>query len=498
MRALRRSNLILLALLTSSLQTLEAQQTPGELLPVQQVTLDNGMRLVILRRPGAPTISFTVQFNVGGVNERPGTTGIAHLLEHMLFKGTTSVGTRNIEAELELYPWMDSAHDSLAEARARGDSVRAVELSERIVQLEDSAAVFIESNEFDHILTRAGAQGLNAATTNESTVYFVDLPANRAELWFALEADRMLNPVFREFYSERDVVAEERRMRVEMSPAGALAEAHLASAFSLHPYGVPVVGYMADLQVMSRQDVERYYRLYYGPNNAIVGIVGDLDPDQIEAWARKYFSPIPTAELPPAVTVVEPPQIEERRTELEFDAQPRLQIGWHVPAGTDPDAPSLAILSSLLTGGRTSRLYRRLVLESRVTTAVFSSLGPGTRYPQLLQISATPRAPHTTMQVEELIYEELELLIQEGPTDSEMERVRNQISASSVRRIQSNIGLAFQLVESVALFNDWRETFRYSDKLQAVTADDVTRIARTYLTQSNRTVTTLVKTEDSG
>ena len=497
MRVIGGISVILFALLTSFL-SLEAQQTPGEILPVRQITLDNGMRLVILKRPGPPTISFTVQFNVGGVNERLGTTGIAHLLEHMLFKGTTSVGTKNLEAELELYPWMDSAHDSLVEVRASGDSVRTLELSERIAQLEDSAAVFIESNEFDHILTRAGARGLNATTTNESTVYFVDLPANRAELWFALEADRMLNPVFREFYSERDVVAEERRMRVEMSPAGALTEAHLASAFSLHPYGVPVVGYMADLQVMSRQDVERYYRLYYGPNNAIVGIVGDLDPDQIEAWARKYFSPIPTAELPPAVTVVEPPQIEERRTELEFDAQPRLQIGWHVPAGTDPDAPSLAILSSLLTGGRTSRLYRRLVLESRVTTAVFSSLGPGTQYPQLLQISATPRAPHTTMQVEELIYEELELLIQEGPTDSEMERVRNQISASSVRRIQSNIGLAFQLVESVALFNDWRETFRYSDKLQAVTADDVTRIARTYLTQSNRTVTTLVKTEDSG
>ena len=497
MTAFRTIIVILLALLTSSLQTLEAQQTPGELLPVQQVTLDNGMRLVILRRPGPPTISFTVQFNVGGVNERLGTTGIAHLLEHMLFKGTTSVGTRNIEAELELYPWMDSAHDSLAEARARGDSVRAVELSERIVQLEDSAAVFIESNEFDHILTRAGARGLNATTTNESTVYFVDLPSNRAELWFALEADRMLNPVFREFYAERDVVAEERRMRVENNPAGALAEAHLASAFRMHPYGVPVVGYMADLQVMSRQDVERYYRLYYGPNNAIVGIVGDLDPDQIEAWAREYLSAIPNAELPPVVTAVEPSQRGERRTELEWDAQPQLQIGWHVPAGTDPDAPSLAILSSLLTGGRTSRLYRRLVLESRAATAVFSSLGPGMQYPQLLQISATPRAPHTTMQVEELIYEELELLIQEGPTDSEMERVRNQISAGSVRRIQSNIGLAFQLVESVALFNDWRETFRYSDKLRAVTADDVMRIARTYLTRSNRTVTTLVKTENS-
>ena len=497
MRVIGGISVILFALLTSFL-SLEAQQTPGEILPVRQITLDNGMRLVILKRPGPPTISFTVQFNVGGVNERLGTTGIAHLLEHMLFKGTTSVGTKNLEAELELYPWMDSAHDSLVEVRASGDSVRTLELSERIAQLEDSAAVFIESNEFDHILTRAGARGLNATTTNESTVYFVDLPANRAELWFALEADRMVNPVFREFYSERDVVAEERRMRVEMNPVGALTETHLASAFSVHPYGVPVVGYMADLQVMSRQNVERYYRLYYGPNNAIVGIVGDLDPDQIEAWAREYFAPIPRAELPPAVTAVEPPQEVERRTELEFDAQPQLQISWHVPAGTDPDAPSLAILSSMLTGGRTSRLYRRLVLESRVATSVFSSLGPGMRYPQLLQISATPRAPHTTMQIEELIYEELELLIQEGPSDSELQRVRNQISAGTVRRIQSNIGLAFQLVESVALFNDWRETFRYSNKLRAVTADDVIRIAETYLNQSNRTVTTLVKTEYPG
>ena len=373
MRVIGGISVILFALLTSFL-SLEAQQTPGEILPVRQITLDNGMRLVILKRPGPPTISFTVQFNVGGVNERLGTTGIAHLLEHMLFKGTTSVGTKNLEAELELYPWMDSAHDSLVEVRASGDSVRTLELSERIAQLEDSAAVFIESNEFDHILTRAGARGLNATTTNESTVYFVDLPANRAELWFALEADRMVNPVFREFYSERDVVAEERRMRVEMNPVGALTETHLASAFSVHPYGMPVVGYMADLQVMSRQNVERYYRLYYGPNNAIVGIVGDLDPDQIEAWAREYFAPIPKAELPPAVTAVEPPQEVERRTELEFDAQPQLQISWHVPAGTDPDAPSLAILSSILTGGRTSRLYRRLVLESRVATSVFSSL----------------------------------------------------------------------------------------------------------------------------
>ena len=471
------------------------ETTPGELLPVRQVTLDNGMRLLILRRPGAPTISFAVRFNVGGVNERLGNTGIAHFLEHMLFKGTESIGTKNLEAELQLHGRMDTAHDSLIEARIQGDSTRVLELSEEISQLEDSAAVFTESNEFSRILTRAGARGLNATTTNESTTYFVDLPKSRAELWFALEADRMANPIFREFYAEREVVAEERRMRVEVSPAGALAETHLATAFRVHPYGVPVVGYMADLQALSRKDLERYYQLYYGPNNAVVGIVGDLNPDQIEEWAQKYFSRIPKSELPPAVTAVEPVQKGERRAELEWDAEPQLQIGWHVPSGTHTDAPSLAILTSLLTGGRTSRLYRRLVLDSRAATAAFSSLGPGMRYPQLLQISVTPRAPHTTKELEELIYEELELLVRHGPTESEMERVRNQISAGSIRRIQSNIGLAFQLIESVALFNDWRETFRYSDKLRAVTPEDIMRIARTYMTRANRTVTTIVKTE---
>lgn len=495
MRGFGAINFILALTLSISPQPTETQETPGELLPVRQVILDNGMRLLILRRPGSPTISFAVRFNVGSVNEQPGNTGIAHFLEHMLFKGTQSIGTKNLEAELQLHRRMDTTHDSLIQARVQGDSTRAIELSEEIRQLEDSAAVFTESNEFNRILTRAGARGLNATTTNEATTYFVDLPKNRAELWFALESDRMLNPIFREFYAERDVVAEERRMRVEVSAAGALAETHLATAFRVHPYGIPVVGYMADLQVLSRKEVERYYQLYYGPNNAVVGIVGDLDPNQIEEWAQKYFGHIPKSELPPTITAAEPIQKEERRAELEWDAEPQLQIGWHVPAGTHPDAPSLAILTSLLTGGRTSRLYRRLVLDSRAATAVFSSLGPGMRYPQLLQISVTPRTPHTTKEIEELIYEELELLIREGPTNSEMERVRNQISAGSIRRIQSNIGLAFQLIESVALFNDWRETFRYSEKLRAVTPGDIIRIAKTYMTQTNRTVTTLVKTE---
>jgi predicted Zn-dependent peptidase len=213
---------------------LGAQGTLGERLPVRRVTLDNGLRLLILPREGAPTVSFVMQFGVGGVNEHLGTTGIAHLLEHMLFKGTETVGTRDLAAERRLFAQMDAAHDSLLSARAARDDARVTELDARIGSLEDEARAHVESNEFDRILTRAGAQGLNATTTSESTIYFVELPANRAELFFALEADRMSHPVFREFYSERDVVMEERRLRVETSPGGLLYEAAMAAANGTH------------------------------------------------------------------------------------------------------------------------------------------------------------------------------------------------------------------------------------------------------------------------
>ena len=214
---------------------LAAQTSPGERLPVTEVTLENGLRVLVLPRETSPTVAFVMQFKVGGVNEHIGNTGIAHLLEHMLFKGSETIGTTDFDAERSLFVEMDQAHDRLLEARALGDTALANELDVRIDELEDAARAHVVGNEFDRILTRAGAQGLNATTTSESTLYFVELPANRAELFFALEADRLSRPVFREFYSERDVVMEERRMRVETSPAGLLYEAHLAAAFTMHP-----------------------------------------------------------------------------------------------------------------------------------------------------------------------------------------------------------------------------------------------------------------------
>ncbi len=473
---------------------LHGQDSPGERLPVRQVTLDNGLQLLLLPREGAHTVSFVMQFGVGGVNEHIGSTGIAHVLEHMLFKGTETIGTKDLASERRLFDEMDETHEALLGARGASDEELVQELADRIASLEDEAREYVDSNEFDRILTRAGAQGLNATTTSESTVYYVELPANRAELFFALEADRMRNPVFREFYSERDVVTEERLLRIETNPAGLLYEAHLGAAFTMHPYGVPVVGYMSDIENLGRTDIETYYRRFYGPNNAVLAVVGGIDVDQVLAWAEEYLGPIPRGEKPAPVLAVEPVQRGERRVIVEWNAQPQLRIGWHIPASMHQDAPALAILTSLLSGGRTSRLHKRLVVDDRIATGVFSSLGPGSLYPQLFQIDATPRFPSTTAQVELAIYEEIARIARDGPTDDEVERVRNQIAAGSIRRVQSSLGLAFQIADSQSLFGDWRETFRSSAKLRNVTPDDVSRVADEYLRKANRTVATLFTT----
>lgn len=473
------------------------QTAPGRDLPVREIRLTNGMTVLLLPRDGAPTVSFVMRIGVGGVNEHLGTTGIAHLLEHMLFKGTETIGTSDYPAERSLFDEMDRVHDQLLAARAEGDPQRAEDLGARLATLEDDARQYVIANEYDRILTRAGAQGLNATTDSEATTYFVELPANRVELFFALESDRMANPVFREFYSERDVVMEERRMRVETSPAGALYEAHLSAAWQVHPYGQPVVGWMADLETLRREDVRRYYRDFYGPNNAVLAVVGGFDADEVESWARQYLEPIPRGRDAPRVLAVEPEQRGERRVELEWDAQPHLRIGWHVPPINHADAPALAVLSAILTGGRTSRLHRRLVTEERNAVSVYSSMGPGTLYPRLFQLDVTPRSPTLPADLEAIVYAEIERLATDGPTALEVARVQTQIAAGAVRRIQSNLGLAFQLAESASLHGDWRTTFSASERLTEVEPDDVRRVASRYLVRANRTVATLVAKEGS-
>lgn len=481
-----------------------AQQPPpslGEQLPVVTHVLPNGMTFLLLRRPGAPTVSFVTHFRAGGVDEWTGISGTAHLFEHMLFKGSHEIGTNNYGAEVALFPMIDAVADSVTAEFRKGaltDSTQLTRLRDRLKQLEDSARKLVVSNELDRILTENGAVGLNASTSNDVTNYFFSLPANRAELWFVLESDRLRNPVLREFYSEREVVMEERRLRTETQPFGKLYEEFLGAAFHAHPYGRPVVGFASEIQAVGRTSALEYFRRFYGPNNAVVAIVGDIDVAQMQRWATQYFGDIPAGEPHRPVVTQEPPQKGERRIQVEFDANPMVMLGYHIPGARHPDTPALTVLAQVLTGGRTSRLFQRLVIRDRVATQIAAFLAPGSLYPRLFAFQGVPIAPHTTAEIETAIGEELERVQREPPTAEELERVHNQIDAASVQRLQSNFGLAFQLSNSAALWGDWRITFRDLTDLGQVSAADVQRVAKTYFSPNNRTVATLVRPAAQG
>jgi predicted Zn-dependent peptidase len=335
------------------------------------------------------------------VDEWTGISGTAHLFEHMLFQGSTVIGTNNLAAERGLFPAIDAAADSFTAEFRRGgqaDSAALRQLRDRLKQLEDSARAFVVANELDRILTENGAVGLNASTSHDVTNYFFSLPANRAQLWFVLESDRLRNPVLREFYSEREVVMEERRLRTETQPTGMLYEEFLQGAFRAHPYGRPVVGLASEIQAVSRQSALEYFRRFYGPNNAVVAIVGDLDVEQMKQWATRYFGDLPAGEPHRPVVTQEPPQRGERRILVEFDANPLVMMGYHVPNVRHPDAPALNVLSQLLSGGRTSRLFQRLVLRDRIAAQITSFQAPGSLYPRLFAFQGcpSPRIPPPT------------------------------------------------------------------------------------------------------
>jgi len=289
---------LLAAALAVAPPAVSAQQqpsSPGEGLPVVKHVLPNGMTFLFLRREGVPTVSFVTQFRAGGVDEWTGISGTAHLFEHMLFKGTRTIGTKDYAAEQALFPRIDAVADSFTAEFRKGaltDSAELTRLRGRLKPLEDSPRAFVVSNELDRILTENGAVGLNASTSNDLTNYFFSLPANRAQIWFILESDRLRDPVLREFYSEREVVMEERRLRTETQPFGRLYEEYLQAAFRVHPYNRPVVGAASEIQAVSRASALEYFRKYYGPNNAVVAIVGDFAVDTMKAWATRYFADI--------------------------------------------------------------------------------------------------------------------------------------------------------------------------------------------------------------
>ena len=488
-------SLLLISLLIGFLATEDgrAQDQENDDLPVTEYRLPNGMQFIILEKSGSPTVSFVLQYQIGGINDKVEKTGTAHLLEHLLFKGTKNIGTLDPDKEALLLNQMDFLEDSILSLENQGLPPPTVEeLKTRLLKLEEQAQVYVVSNEFEQILSRNGARGLNASTDSESTKYYLELPSNRTELWFMLESERMTEPVFREFYKERDVVAEERRLRVETQPGNLLYETHLKAAFESHPYGEPVVGHMKDIENLTRQDVRNHYQKYYGPENAVVAVVGDVQTEKIQEWALKYFGGLPSTGVPGKTSPIKPKQRQERRVSVTFEAEPQLRIGWHTVETTHPDNPALMILSMLLTGNRSSRLFQRLVVDDQTASNVNSSMGPGDLYPKLFSISASIRCDAQVERVEEAIYDELSALELTPPSNQEIQRIRNQISAGQIRRLSSNFGLAIQLAHSTALFSNWKYGFNLSKELRNVEPEMISQVVKKFFNHNNRTVASLI------
>lgn len=473
---------------------------------VLEKKLTNGLTILMVERHQTPVVSLNMTFAVGGVNEQVGQTGLAHLYEHMAFKGTRTVGTKDYEKERPiLEEWYqvgtelerrqrELARRSQEKPASQEDQAAIEKLQKRFTELQEQAGRYVAGNEVALLYQRHGGVGLNAATGKDMTRYMINLPANRLPLWAALEADRMAHPVLREFYKERGVVMEERRLRNDDSPNGLLYETFTSAAFRAHPYGIPTIGWESDILSLTPADTEAFFKANYGPGNATIAIVGDINPTDVMILIEQTFGKIPAAPPQLPLITVEPPQRGERRVEVEFDAEPSVVIGFHKPGLGHPDDYVFDVIDAVLSDGLTSRLYTNLIREKRIAASVNSDSNyPGVRSPNLFVISATPLAPHTTAEIEAAIYAEIERLKTEPVSAKELEKVLNNLDADLVRALRSNGGLASQLALYQTVAGDWRYALKARDKIAAVTPANIQRVAAEYFTKANRTVATLVK-----
>src|SRR5579872_7446628 len=459
---------------------------------VTEFTLANGLHFIVAERHEAPVVSFHTYVNAGSVDDPSGETGIAHMFEHMAFKGTETIGTTNWPEEKKALAAIEGAYDRLeAESNKgpKGDPKKIKSLEMEVQAAIERAQTFVIPNEYPRIIEENGGAGLNASTAYDSTEYFYSLPANRIELWFLLESQRFLQPVFREFYKERDVVAEERRMRVESSPQGKLIEALSAAAFEAHPYRRPPAGWASDIQSLRVGDAEHFYKTYYVPANITMAIVGDVDPKHARALADKYFARLSRAPLPPLIHTVEPPQDGPRQVQVESPAQPFEVIAYKRPDQNDKDDPVFDVVSSVLAGGRTGIIYKEMVRDKQIALAAGAEADlPGSKYPNLFVFYAFPTLGHTIPENEKTLDEIIERFKGEKVEADALARVKTKTRASLIRRLDSNSDLAQLLTEYYVAYGDWRKLFTSLDDIDKVTADDVQRVARKYFVNNSRTV----------
>jgi predicted Zn-dependent peptidase len=492
MRQTRRSTLTLAVCLLLAASSIFAQDLASFEKRTTVKKLDNGLTLIIMERPEAPVFSYATVVNVGSAREVPGITGLAHMFEHMAFKGSENVGSTNYpeeKAALQKVEDAYAAYDAERRRETNADKAKIAQLEQAWKDSMTAANKYVVPEEFSRIVDRAGAVGVNAFTESDETVYFYSLPSNRVELWAYLESERFLHPVFREFYKERDVVTEERRLRTESSPFGRVIEEFLSAAFIAHPYGFPTVGWPSDLKSFSATDAVNFFHKYYVPSNMVIAVVGDVKTAEVLPLLEKYFGRLPRGAAPEPLRTIEPPQKAERTVVLHEKSQPIYLEGYHRPAATDPDDPVYDVVEMLLSSGRTSRLYRSLVRDKKIAAQAQGFNGfPGEKYPNLFTFLAITTPGHTPADVTAAIGQELDRLKTEDVTPEELASVKTRVKANLLRQLDNNAGLALQLAQTQTLYGDWRELFESVDKIDKVTAADIRRVANATFTVNNRTI----------
>lgn len=491
----------------------------AQTLPVVEKTLSNGMKLLLVERHDEPTFAAGWMARVGSANERPGITGLAHLFEHMMFKGSKTIGTRDAKRDGELNALQDTIQAEvrkeyaiLRERQRRGEikdmmdpkarTPRLQELLDRFDAAVKEQRALIVKDEIWKIYQEAGATGLNASTSQDRTFYIVSLPSNKLELWMWMESDRIANPVFREFYSERDVIQEERRQTLESRPDGLVGEAFNAMTWLASPYHWQVIGWPSDIATVTREAASEFFATYYAPNNITAILVGDFDPEKAAALAEKYFSRIPANPRGvPEITTLEPRQPAEQRMVAEIESSPSITVEFKAVPGVHADAPALQVLAGVLSGagggmgGRgggggamraTGRLNRSLVLDKKAATSA-TAFARGQKYGGTFSLRATPAPGRKPEELEPMLYAELEKIVKEGVTDEELARFKNAQQVAQYTRLESNTGIREALAGAVSS-GDWRDLLEQPKRIQAVTKEDVQRVARQYLVKESRNV----------
>ena len=453
---------------------------------VNTYTLKNGLRVILYDRGDAPVFAGAVVVRVGGTDEAIGETGISHLFEHMAFKGSDAVGTTDYRRERKL---LERLEEIAARSKA-GESLTPDEKKEWDEIHEELRSIWI-SDDFTRRYDQRGATGQNATTDSEFTKYFVNLPRSAFEFWCEMEADRLIKPVMRQFYQERDVVLEERRMRFEDDPGGKLYELLLGVAYQRHPYRAPVIGYERDIRSITATKLEAFRRRFYVPSNIVVSIVGRVDPEKDLPVIERYFGQLPAGPAVSHEALAEGPQEGERKVVITMQASPELIVAYRKPNYPDPDDAPISVMAEILAGSKVSPLYTELVKRRQVAASIGNDEGPGITYPNLLMFSATVKAPHSTDQVLSAFDSVINRFRRTGATAEQLEVAKRSIGMSYLGHLQSNQSLALDFATSELAYGTWRASVDWYDAMSKVSLADIHRVAQKYLVPESRTIATI-------